>query len=1209
MTCRLAVSWYRCSFVCFLATALLACLVTTAQAQVSTASINGTVTDPSGALIPGATVTLKNVATNVERSTTTNTAGNYVLVNINPGRYTVTVHKDGFTTATQPEFELQVNQTSTLDFSLHVGSTVESVTVEAAEAGLQTSTSELGAVIDRRSVNDLPLNGRNFTQLLNLTPGISTVNTAQNGSNQQFAGNTIGSFSFPSINGQTNRSNLFLVDGLNDQESFSSTYSVPPIIDDIQEFKVDSHNDQAQFGGVLGGVINVVTKSGTNNFHGEAWEFLRNSAFDAKNPISGINALHQNEFGANIGGPVLLPHYNGRNRTFFYGSYEGVRRHEGNANTSTIPTSAQINGDFSAQGVQLYNPYSTTASGARTPFLCMNGAPAPLISGTKLQAPLGTTIAPTGMTTCSILPQGLIDPNMQKVSQTLYGGLTPNFSDPKNPTANYQQTLLNTQEPNSYNVRIDEELGQKNAVFGRFSHIESPRNIPGIFGQVNQNDYWAHQFVVNWNRTFSPTAVLALQFGRNYGFSTNPTLLPESLSQQLIQAGAYDQSFECSFVQGPRKCYFNAVNFNNGGIAAFQEGSSPAVVTDIWQYKGTFTKTHGKHSFSMGADFNSNGFQQTFNTNHLDFDLAQTASKVSSGSGGFSFASLLLGVPAGDTYRNEFETEHGGWVDGFFFQDQWRVTDRLTLNLGARYDVTFVPTYGSPSDNNTPIGNLDLHTGNYDVQFIPPACNSTGGKPPCIPTADGSLPAHVQVSPFGSHFWPNAYDNIQPRIGAAYRVGDRTVLRAAYGRFYDNWAAVLQMAQNQQGTWPRADQFILTFNNVNAPPTVFAENPLQGANTTPLPTPFEQNNWFVDPNLKNPYSDQWNFGVQEAVTQSATLTTNYVGAHGHRLDVGVTGNQATVPDPTGTLLVPSVSCYTTTCTPAAVAAQGRFPYPYQVPTHYDESVGKSWYDALQVSFNQKTSHGLTFLLSYTWSKTIDIGSDGWFAADGSSVQDPYHLNNDRSLAGFDVPHILTTHWVYDLPFGKGKKFDTGNGLLNAVAGGWQVNGILNFQSGQLYNVSASSSIPNVGNILQERANIVSDPNSGTCPNGASVGTRTCWFNISAFAVPSTGTFGNFGRNVLRADGRNNLDLSVFRSFPITERTRIEFRAEAFNVTNSVIWGLPNSNISNNLKCKVKVTTQCPAGQLDLVNNTFGVVTSTATGYAPRQLQFALKFYY
>lgn len=1214
MTCRLSKKSYPCwTLVRVIFSAALSLLLTggVVQAQIATASLNGTVTDPSGALIPGATVSLKNVATNIERTTSTNSAGHYVLVNINPGRYTLTVHKDGFSTVTQPEFALEVNQTSTVDFSLHLGSTVESVTVEAAEVGLQTSTSELGTVIEKQSVNDLPLNGRNFTQLLNLTPGVSTVNTAQNGSNQQFAGNTVGSFSFPSINGQTNRSNLFLVDGLNDQESFSSTYSVPPIVDDIQEFKVDSHNDQAQFGGVLGGVVNVVTKSGTNNFHGAAWEFFRNSAFDAKNPITGINQLHQNEFGANIGGPVLLPHYNGRNRTFFFGSYEGVRLHVGNANRSLIPTGAQVNGDFSAQGVQLFNPYSTTSSGTRTPFLCVGGAPAPLISGTKLQAPLGTTAAPAGTTTCSIVPSGLIDLNMQKVAQLLYGGLTPNVIG--DPSANYAKTLLNTQDPNSYNIRIDEELGQKDAIFGRFSHINSPRSVPGIFGQSNLNNYWAHQLAINWNHTFSPSAVLALQFGRNYGFSVNPTLLPESFSQQLIQAGGYDQSFACAFVQGPRKCYFNAVNFNNGGLANFQEGSSPAVVADIWQYKGTFTKTHGKHTFSMGADFNTNGFQQTFNTNHLDFDAAQTASKVSSGTGGFSLASFIMGIPAGDTYRNEFETEHGGWVDGFFFQDQWRITDRLTLNLGARYDITFIPTYGSPQDGNAPIGNLNLRTGNYELQFVPPSCATTGNKPPCIPTPDGSLPANVVLSPHGSRFWPNAYDNIQPRVGFAYRFGDRTVFRGAYGRFYDNWAAVLQMAQNQQGTWPRADQLIVAFNNVNAPPTVFAENPLQGANTTPLPTPFEQNNWFVDPNLKNPYSDQWNFGVQEALTQSTTLTVNYVGSNGHRLDVGITGNQATTPDPTGKLLVPSVSCYTTTCTPALVAAQGRFPLPYQVPTHYDESIGTSWYDALQVSLNKKTSHGLTFLLSYTWSKALDIGADEWFAAgtNGSSVQDPYHLNNDKGLAGFDLPQIFTAHWVYELPFGTGKKFEIGNRVLDAIVGGWQVNGITNFSSGTLYNVSAANSIPNVGSILAERANLVGDPNSGTCPNGAAVGTRTCWFNTSAFAVPPIGTYGTFSRNVLRGDGRGNLDLSVFRNFPITERTRIEFRAEAFNVTNTPVWGIPNSNVSTNLKCLKTgpVQAPCTTGSIDPVNNTFGVVTTTGTGYAPRQLQFALKFYY
>src|SRR5215470_11439294 len=768
MMCRLSTKSYPCwTFVRLILSAALSLLLTggVVQAQIATASLNGTITDPSGALIPGATVSLKNVATNVERTTATNSAGHYVLVNINPGRYTLTVHKDGFSTVSQPEFALEVNQTSTLDLSLHVGSAVESITVEAAEAGLQTSTSELGTVIDRRAVNDLPLNGRNFTQLLNLTPGVSAVNTSQNSSNQQFAGNTVGSFSFPSINGQTNRSNLFLLDGVNNQESFASTYSVPPILDDIQEFKVDSHNDQAQFGGVLGGVINVVTKSGTNQFHGAVWEFFRNSALDAKNPLTGINELHLNQFGANIGGPVLLPHYNGRNRTFFFGSYEGIRRHEGNANLLFIPTPAEVAGDFtldpSGKAIsQIYNPYSTIAAGARTPFLCNAGTttPAPLIPGTKLQAPAGTTAPPAGTSACNILPTGLIDANMQKVAQLLYGPLTPNANSA---AGNFARTLLNTQDPNSYNIRIDEQLGEKNSIFGRFSHINSPRSIPGIFGQTNFNNYWAHQIGIGWNHTFGPTAVLSVQFGRNYGYSVNPVLLPESFSQQLIQAGSYDQSFTCGYTLGPRKCYFNAVRFADGGFSsgnsAPEEGTSPAIVADVYQWRSNFTKTNGKHTFSTGAEFNTNGFQQTFNQNHLDFSATQTASATSSGKGGFSVASFLLGIPSGDTYRNEFETEHGGWVDGFYFQDQWRITPKLTVNLGARYDVTFAPLYGSRKDNNVPIGNLDLGKGIYVLQSTAPSCVSTGNKPPCIPTPDGSLPAHVVVSPDG-RFWHNSYD-------------------------------------------------------------------------------------------------------------------------------------------------------------------------------------------------------------------------------------------------------------------------------------------------------------------------------------------------------------------------------------------------------------------------------------------------------------------
>jgi len=461
------------------------------------------------------------------------------------------------------------------------------------------------------------------------------------------------------------------------------------------------------------------------------------------------------------------------------------------------------------------------------------------------------------------------------------------------------------------------------------------------------------------------------------------------------------------------------------------------------------------------------------------------------------------------------------------------------------------------------------------------------------------LPAHVVVSPDG-RFWHNAYDNIEPRVGFAYRLRNSTVIRAGYGRFFDNWAAVIQMAQNQQGTWPRTDQLIISPNQSVGPPTVFAENPLQGANATPAPTPFEQNNWFVDPNLKNPYSDQWNFGVQQALPSNTTLTVNYVGSRGHRLDVNVNGNQAKIPGPGQ---VPSSSCLRNPTCSTLLVTQGRFPLPYSVVTHYDESVGRSWYDGLQVSLDKKASHGLSYLLSYTWSKTMSIGSDEWFSAgtNGTSIQNPYNLAAEKALAGFDLPQIFTAHVVYELPFGPGKRFKSGMGPIDAVIGGWQVNGIASLASGTLFNVVANNSIPNVGavNGSSERANLLGDPNSGTCPNGAAVGTLSCWFNTAAFAAPTclatqagfpNSCFGSFGRNVLRSDGRANVDLSVFRNFRITEGKRFEFRAEAFNISNSPIWGTPGANVST-------------SGAL------FGVVNSTASGYTPRQLQLALKFYY
>src|SRR6267142_442790 len=345
----------------FVALVLIFAIPHSTSAQ-ATATLNGVVRDSSGAVIPQATVTLHNIDTGTERESLTNDSGLYVFVSVPPGEYALKVTKDGFTTATQEGLHVVVNQSSTQDFTLRVGSTQQSITVEGSAVNLESANATLGTVIESKQVRDLPLNGRNFTQLLSLTPGVAPVSVAQNSGGAQAA--PVGSFVFPAVSGQSNRSNYFLLDGIDDTDQVFTTYAVAPILDDIQEFKVQSHSDEAQFGGVLGGIVNVVSKSGTNQFHGTAWEFLRNTVMDAKNPLKGaaggVSKLVQNQFGANFGGPVILPFYDGRNKTFFFGSYEGFRRAQPSSNCNlltpsgtcgafyNVPTAAELNGAFSA---------------------------------------------------------------------------------------------------------------------------------------------------------------------------------------------------------------------------------------------------------------------------------------------------------------------------------------------------------------------------------------------------------------------------------------------------------------------------------------------------------------------------------------------------------------------------------------------------------------------------------------------------------------------------------------------------------------------------------------------------------------------------------------------------------------------------------------------------------------------------------------------
>ncbi|HEX4807366.1 MAG TPA: carboxypeptidase regulatory-like domain-containing protein [Bryobacteraceae bacterium] len=1098
------------------------------QEQLATASIDGTVRDSTGAVLPDVPVTLTNTQTGVRKTIQTGVAGSYSITNIPPGTYTLQVSKEGFTTQTREALTLYVDQRSTFDFTLSVGTSAQNVTVEAAGAALQTASAEVGTVIESRSVNDLPLNGRNFSQLLTLTPGVSPVNVSQ--SNGGGHTNAYGTFVVPSVNGQPNRSNLFLLDGVNNVEVFSNTFIITPIVDDIQEFKLGSHNDEAQFGGVMGGIVNVVTKSGTNSFHGAAWEFLRNSAFDARDPFfAKVNPLRQNQFGANAGGPVILPHYNGRNHTFFFGSYEGLRISQANQSLGLVPTPAEISGNLSDISSPIYNPFSTR--------------PDPNNPGQYLRDPFPN----------NQIPANLLNPLTVAYAKAVY----PSPLVTGVPGTNSIDTSPATQHNNEYNLRGDEYLNDKNILWFRFSHINTPETTsPGLVGFTSITGFAGYNLGTAWTHTFGPSAVLQVQFGRNWGVSSPGVFWTGGNTSQLLGQLGYPAALTSQFT-GSRSSLLPLISIP-GYLGAGESSNAPDPVADVYEFKADFTQTLSRHTLHLGGNYETNLqpglFSNDFST---AFAARQTSNLEAAGIvTGSSLASFLLGVPDSAQFISQENVQQHGGTFGIYGQDQWRATDRLTINIGLRWDAVLVPTFGRASDLSNTVGDLNLNNGTYILQNNAPSCATTG-KAPCIP--GGTLPANVLVASNG-RILKNIYDNIQPRVGLAYRLSQNTVIRASYGRFYDDWAAMLQEAGNLGGHWPTAT--LALANNLNqTTPTAAVTNPFGGTpQSLPAPTPFKQVAWFDDPYFKNPYSDQWNFGIQQLLGKDTILTTNYVGSHNSRTDVAITGNAATVPGP------------------GPVSA--RTPYSYITPTFYDKSIGRATYNALQVSVNRKTSKGLTYLLSYTYSKVMDIGSDGWFCAEGCNIEDPYYIDNNKSVAGYDLTNMFTGSFVYDLPIGRGRRFTTGNRAADYILGNWQLNGIVTYTSGVPFTVNVSGDIANTGNLLNyERPNLVGNPipaNQGPSE----------WLNPSAFSVPAAFTFGNLGRNTFRGDPLKDFDFSLFRDFPFSESRRLQFRFDAFNLTNTPTWGSPQA-------------------VLNAAN--FGEITATRS--TARELQLSLKLYF
>jgi hypothetical protein len=1132
-----------------------------AMAQQAVANVTGTVTDPNGAAIPNAQVQLTNVNTGVVRRAGTNNVGIYNFPSVVPGAYSMQASATGFSTISQPPVTLQVGQTAIFDFQLQVGSTSSSVTVNAAAPTLETATAELGTVVSPKEMNDLPLNGRNFTQLLTITPGVVNLNTDQSsGGGGGWNGASIGSFSFPAVNGSRNRSNMFILDGSNDLNTLSGTYNYAPIVDAIQEFKSQGHNDLAEYGGATGAMVSVVTKGGTNQYHGDLWEYLRNSSMDSTGYFEkNLAPLRQNQFGASLGGPLSVPKlYNGKNRTFFFLAWEGYRYANKAEAGGTGPTDAMRNGDFSAlkdkdgNVIPIYDPATTklvNGQYTRQTFTEEYNEPNSSYCGGHINCIPGSRFSPISLLYQSIIPKS--DPAIQKGANVFVPIPTPSSQD-------------------SGTLRVDQNFGNNNQVYFRYSQFDLEKATQtGTIGTQNIHVY-GHNYIGHWTHEFSTTTFSDVYFGRNFGYTVTGATHPgedAAFIAQLKQDGMSPYFMTLADkVYPPQYSASGYVGLTGSQLQASGLG-------DVWQFGGSFSKIIGRHTIKAGADFETNNFTSPIAYSNIGFDVAQTAGVgLQQGAGGNSWASLLLGVPSSGGYRNINEVVTGGWIDGMYIQDQFKATNRLTINLGFRNDMVLTPIYGSGNGGNYYTGEANPVTGQYILNALPPNCSATQGAP-CIPTgnftasstpAAGGLPPHAVVSPT-LRVITNSLANWAPRLGLAYRLNDKTVIRSAYSRFYDEWADITQLSQNFGGNWPAVNTIQNNGLNLNVP-TVTAADPLQfgsgGAIVYPINDFSQVSQWMVDPNFQTPVFDQWNAGIQRQLPANITLDANYVGSNGRHEDWGPTMN---VPQPG----------------PGDV--QSRRPYPYMLQQWFDQSVGNSRYNALQVTVQEHAAHGVTFLAAYTLSHSNADGCNLGASCDSSN---PYNRAADYGTSDLNQKHVFSLAFTAQSPLNRSP-----NKFVSRLGGGWALNGIIQETSGKPYTVTTGKDTENIGCCQQQRVDVVGNPNSNIPANS----TQKQWINPSAFALPAAYTYGKEKVNPFVSQHYNDVDLSVFRQFHLGlgEERYFEFRAESFNLFNNVVFNTPITNFSS-----------APDSS---GNPTFGTISSQWN--SPRQLQMSLKFYY
>ena len=1121
-------------------------------AQVDSSRIVGTVVDSSGAVVMDATVKVVNSETNISASATTNEFGEYTATSLKPGVYSISAAKSGFKTAVQSAIKLDINQVARVDFSLQPGEVTERVEVTAAEPQVESQTSSIGQVIEETRVHDLPLNGRNFLQLAYLSPG---VNQGQSGTVQQggIPENERGNGAIQ-VNGLMATNNNFLLNGFDNNEQQIGFEVLQPPVDAIQEFKVQTNSFGADIG-KGGAVVNVVLKSGTNNFHGSLFEFLRNSALDAKNffddPASPIAPFKQNQFGGTLGGPII------RNKTFFFVDYQGTRIRQSQTLLSVVPTMAERGGDFSDllgtdgnENVtgQIFDPLTTdaTSGNARVAF-----------PGNVIPACVGTTgLSATG--------GGCLDPAALNVVQ-LYP--QPNYTN-SGSAFNYLSNPVARNNQDAFDVRVDHQLATDSlsATFS-YGNVDSvhPDPFPGKAGGGSFSGNIHNKALVTGVsdvHLFSPALSNEIKIGyTRYAVNAVPFFVNEALATELGIPGINNPS-NLALTGGMPNIMIS------GYSALGNQDWFPEILNENnYQLKDSITWIRGRHSLKMGGDLirRQHGFFQGQNPrgdftfdNQFTEDLTK-ASDPNNPNPGSSLASFLLGYPI-NSFRDGLNGLFGmnWWEFSAYFMDDYRASRKLTLNLGLRYDL-FTPMV---EDHNR-IANFDFKNGTFVAPGMPGVSDT----------------ANVVTNK----------KNFAPRLGFAYTPQDngKTVIRGAYGIFYSLQADQndAELAYNPTGLFSNQS---MQLNPSSIPvmrlSTGFAspQNPTGGLPASDLSDPSGRASAIVF-NNSTPTIQEWNLNIERQLAKDTVLQVAYVGLHATHLTFLRNLNQATQPLDSNFGVSPNF---------------GR-PYDSTVPdiAAIRSSVNdvSTIMHSLQVRFEKRFSAGWTMLNSYTYQHSIGSGDADEAAAASPEPQNTYNMRAERGNVSPDFRHQFTSAWSYELPFGPGKRFLHGTGPVQWIAGGWQLNGIVTMYSGQAFTPLLSFDYTNTGS-AGDRPDQIGNPYdfsnamSAGCPSNKQ--SLQCWYNPAAFAIPELAPgqtfaheYGNAGRNSLRGPAQYNVDFSVFKNFKFRETLNLEFRAEAFNLFNTPQFGDPYSVVDN-------------AGLSGSISGTV---------HAPRQIQFALLF--